>query len=351
MRILTAIQELPFGGAERVVAALVDGARDAGHEAAVAAAPGPLGTQLGLDPFPLPLVERRSSRIPGAALALRRAVRVWRPDLVHAHNPSMALVASLATVRGRWPPALVSVHGVPDEDYPAATRALRFAGLPAVGCGPGVSAALLDHGLEVRDTVVNGVSAAPAPADRKELEGRFALAPGTPLVVAVGRLVEQKNHSLAVQALADVPGAVLAILGEGPLGQKIEDEALRYGVAERVRLVGALPDARSLLAAADAVVLPSLWEGLPLVALEALAAGTPLVATGVRGIRELVTDGRSALLVPPGDPRALAVALRRVLDDQALAARLAVGGRELAERHTEARMVRAYLDLYETIAE
>jgi glycosyltransferase involved in cell wall biosynthesis len=105
-----------------------------------------------------------------------------------------------------------------------------------------------------------------------------------------------------------------------------------------------------VLAAADAVVLPSEWEGLPLVALEALAAGTPLVATAVRGIRELVVNGQTALLVPPNDAPALAAALRRVLEDRVLAAHLEYNGRALADRHTEAEMVRAYLELYEAVA-
>jgi glycosyltransferase involved in cell wall biosynthesis len=350
VRILTAIQELPFGGAERVVATLVSGAREAGHEAAVAAAPGPLGAALGLEPFPLPLVERRPGRIPAAALALRRAVRAWRPDLVHAHNPGMALVTSLATARGRRPRALVSVHGVPDQDYRTAARALRLAGLPAVACGPGVAAALAEHGFRVRATIINGIAPAPPAADRGALDVDWDLAPGTRLIVSAGRLVEQKNHALAVRALAQVPGAALAILGDGPLRGAIVEAAERAGVPDRLVLAGPRPDARAVLAAADAVVLPSVWEGLPLVALEALAAGTPLVATAVRGTRELLDDGRTALLVAADDPEALAAALRRVLGDAALRGRLAAAGRELAAEHTEERMVREYVDLYGRVA-
>jgi glycosyltransferase involved in cell wall biosynthesis len=168
-------------------------------------------------------------------------------------------------------------------------------------------------------------------------------------VVAVGRLVPVKNHALAISSIADVPGATLAIVGEGPLHEQLAAQAAALGLAERVVLTGLRADARAIMGAADAVVVPSVGEGLPLVALEALAARTPVVATSVRGIRELLTDERDSLLVPAGDADALAAALRRVLDDDALAARLAQAGAELVAPYTEARMVESYLSLYERL--
>jgi glycosyltransferase involved in cell wall biosynthesis len=349
MRVLFAIQELRQGGAEQVVRALAEGAREAGHEAAIAAAPGPLSADLGLKAFPLPVLRRRPWRVPDAALTLRSAIRSWRPDLVHSHNPGMAVVSSLATARGRRPPALVSMHGVPDEDYPAAALALRFAGLPTVACGPGVSDALEKHNMRVRRTILNGVTTSPPPADRSALAAEWGIPVERPLLVTVGRLVDQKNHSLAIRALANVPDAGLVIVGEGPLRNQLEQEAERLGVSRRVVFAGVRADARSITGAADAVVLCSRWEGLPLVALEALAAGTPLVATDVRGLRELLFDGETALLVPPDDPSALAVALGRVLSNRELAAALAKGGRELAKQHTSERMVREFLVLYDEL--
>src|SRR4051794_26733805 len=337
MRILHVIQEMRTGGAERVVASLVVGARGAGHESAVASAGGPLLDGLPAERFDLRLVRGRPWVVPGNALALRHAIRAWRPDVVHAHNPGMALVAALATRPGRRPPAIVSVHGVPEEDWPATARVLRIAGLDAVACGPGVEAALEGRVLA---TIPNGVSPAPPPA---QLEWP------APVILAVGRLVEQKNHALAIRALADVPGATLVIAGEGPLRDELEREAREAGVADRVVLAGLRPDVRALMGGADAIVMPSHWEGLPLTALEARASGTPIVATAVRGLRELLADGREALLVPPGDAPALAAALRRLLDDRELATRLGDEGRRLAEGDSEERMVAAYLALYDKI--
>jgi glycosyltransferase involved in cell wall biosynthesis len=168
-------------------------------------------------------------------------------------------------------------------------------------------------------------------------------------VLAVGRLVEQKNHALAIAALAEVPKATLAIAGDGPLHPELERLAAEHGVAGRVRFLGVRPDARALMGAADVVVMPSRWEGLSLSALEALASGTPLVATDVRGLRELVTDGREALLVPE-EPEALAAALRRVLDDPELARRLAVAGRRVEGAGSDEQLVTRFLELYERLA-
>ena len=339
------IQELGTGGAERILVSAYRGAREAGHTVSVAAAGGPLAAELAEQPYPLPVVGRRPWRVPAAALAVRRAVGATRPDVVHAHNPTMALAAGLVTGRGRKPPGLVNVHGVPEEDWPTAVRLVRLSGLAPVACGPGVAAALAEHGCTPFATVPNAVGPAPPPAGRAEL----GLEPGTRLVLAVGRLVEQKNHELAIRAIAGVPDAVLAIAGDGPLRPRLERVAAEEGVDGRVRFLGVRPDARALMGAADAIVLSSHWEGLPLSALEALASGTPLVATDVRGLRELVVDDQDALLVPE-EPEALAAALRRVLDDSGLAARLAEAGKRVEGAGSDEALVAGFLALYERLA-
>lgn len=337
------------GGAERVVLSLTHGSRSAGHDVAIVSAGGELLEGLEVEHFQLPLLRRRATAVPRAVAALERAGRSWRPDLVHCHNPGMALVASPVTLRGRRIPGLVSVHGVPEADWGQTTRILRLAGLPAIACAVGVEAALEERGVRVRATVLNGVSPAPPPSRRDQVERALGLEPGTRLVLAVGRLVEAKNHTLAIRALAEVPGATLVIVGDGPLRAHLRNEARSAGVQDRVLLTGLRRDTRPLMGAADAVVFSSRAEGLPLAALEALSSGTPVVAVSVRGLRELLTDGENALVVPPDDASALARSLGRVLDDRMLAERLAAGGRSLAAGYSEDRMVSAYVDLYEEI--
>ena len=342
MRILHVIQELATGGAERILVSAYRGAREAGHEVFVAAAPGPLAAELDGEPYPLPLVRRKPWLLPAAAAALRRAVRATQPDVIHAYNPTMALAAGLVTRRGRRPPGLVNLQGGPEEDWPAAVRTVRLSGLAPVACGPAVAAALAEHGLSPTATVPNAVGPAPPPADRSEI-----VAPDRKLVLAVGRLVDQKNHELAIRAITRVPDATLAIVGDGPLRAELERLAAELGAP--VVFTGVRKDARALMGAADAVVMASRWEGLPLTALEALASGTPLVATSVRGLRELVTDGETALLVPE-DPEAVGAALQRVLDDPELAARLGEAGRRVEGAGSDRALVAAFLALYARLA-
>jgi glycosyltransferase involved in cell wall biosynthesis len=165
--------------------------------------------------------------------------------------------------------------------------------------------------------------------------------------VTVARLSEQKGLDLLLEAAgrlasrADAP--LFAIAGDGPLEGPLAARIAREGVP--VRLLGRRDDIPDLLAAADLVVVPSRWEGQPLVVQEALAVGAPVVATAVGGVPALVGD--AAVLVPYGDADALAAAIASVLDDDALRGRLAAAARRRAEElPDEADAVAAVLAVY-----
>ncbi len=172
-----------------------------------------------------------------------------------------------------------------------------------------------------------GPGAGEADAVRKELTGGT----GRPIVLAVGRLAGQKDFASLIDAArqwTDLdPVPLLAIAGSGPLAESLAERAAPLG--PEVRFLGPRPDVPVLLAAAGVFVLPSRWEGQPLILQEALAAGCPIVASRAGGIPDL-TGEDAALLVPPGDVDALAAAIRRVLTDPALAQRLAAAARERA---------------------
>jgi glycosyltransferase involved in cell wall biosynthesis len=142
------------------------------------------------------------------------------------------------------------------------------------------------------------------------------------------------NHLLA--AAACVPGAVFVLAGDGPQRGALEAESRRLGIAERVVFLGHREDVPALLSCCDLFVLPSLFEGLPVSVLEAMAAARPVIATAIGGTDEAVVHGKTGLLVPPGDSAALATSIQLLLADRAMADRLAQAGRARVEQEFSA---------------
>lgn len=169
-------------------------------------------------------------------------------------------------------------------------------------------------------------------------------------VLTVARLDPQKGLHDLVAAAALVPEARVMVVGEGPERPALETEIARLGLGDRVHLLGFRSDVPDLLAASDLFVLPSLFEGLPLSILEAMAAGKPVVATAIGGNDEAVVDGATGLLVPPGDPQALADAIRALLRDPERRRRLGEAGRRRAEAEFSATaMVRRIAAIYDEL--
>ncbi len=175
--------------------------------------------------------------------------------------------------------------------------------------------------------VPNGIPMAPF-ADAKP-RARASLNRGTqrPVVLNIARLeCRQKGQDHLLRAAVLVPEAEFVFVGDGPDRDRLEGQARELQVDNRVVFLGHRNDIPGLLAACDVFVLPSLWEGLPLSILEAMAAKRPVVASRVGGNPEVIADGETGLLVPPASPEALAAAIHRILSDPALAQRLAMGG-------------------------
>jgi glycosyltransferase involved in cell wall biosynthesis len=157
---------------------------------------------------------------------------------------------------------------------------------------------------------------------REELRASFGMNGAT--LAFAGRLTAQKALEVALEALARVDDVALLIAGEGDRRRPLEAKTAELGLGSRVRFLGAVPRERivELFRAADATVLSSSWENFPHTVVESLAAGTPVLATATGGVAEVVRDGVNGLLVPSGDPEALAAAIRRYLGDEELRARL-----------------------------
>jgi glycosyltransferase involved in cell wall biosynthesis len=176
----------------------------------------------------------------------------------------------------------------------------------------------------MRDLVISwgvppdGVTLLPNPAPRASDAVTFEVGE-RPVLAFAGRLTAQKDLGVALTAMNELPGVRLLIAGDGP-----ERAALEAQAGERVEFLGPLPRAGvlGLLRAADASILTSAWENFPHGVVESLAVGTPVIATRVGGVGEVVHDGENGLLVEPGDAQAFAAAVRRYLEDDDLRARL-----------------------------
>lgn len=287
---------------------------------------------------------------PLAALALRRTLserlQSRRYDAVHAHwvVPNAAFVTDMVRVNGL--PFVISLHGsdvfLAERFGPARVLArLAFGAAGAVtACSDDLHRRSLALGAreERTRTVPYGVDvAAFAPReDAAHVRARLGVPQDAFLVLAVGRLVEKKGFAHLVEAAARTGGVRVVIAGEGDLRGALEAQVRQTSAP--VSLAGALP--RDLVAAAlaeaDVVVVPSVVDGagnvdgLPNVLLEAMAAGRPIVASRVAGIPQVVEHGANGLLVPPGDTRALAEALRRLLREPDTRERLGAAARRTA---------------------
>jgi glycosyltransferase involved in cell wall biosynthesis len=340
-RVLVVVTLAETGGAQAYVAALAEALRGSFEVVVAAHGDGPLRPAVqnaGADFVAVRQLRRpvRPGRDLLAVLELVRLIRRLRPEVVHANSSKAGVVGRLAAFLARVPVRVFTVHGWAFSAhsgfaacaYRLAERAMgglttlticvaeseRRAGLRARTCRPGRT-------VVIRNATRGGPRAAPCDGG------------GPARLIDVGRLKRPKDPLTLVRAVALLePGSCSALLvGDGPERRRVEAEARRLGVAGAVRLAGERRDVRELLAGADVFVLASQSEGLPMSILEAMAAGLPVVASSVGGVAELVEHRVSGLLVPPGDPPALARALGELIRDPALRSSYGEAGRRRTE--------------------
>jgi glycosyltransferase involved in cell wall biosynthesis len=183
--------------------------------------------------------------------------------------------------------------------------------------------------------------APPVPTLRPRGELRGELGLEGPTLAFAGRLTAQKSLGVALDALAANDGVTLLIAGDGDERSPLSSRAAELGIAGRVRFLGPLPrmGVLEIFAAADAAILSSAWENFPHTAVEALAVGTPVIATAVGGVPEVVADDENGLLVPAGDAVALGDAIRRFVSDAVLQTRLRAAAAHSVERYAPERIL------------
>jgi glycosyltransferase involved in cell wall biosynthesis len=308
------------------------------------------------------------------AAAVRRARAVLSEggfDLVHVHwvvpnGPIGAIAASRSGL-----PLVVSLHGsdvAVSERSRAIGRATRWS-LERSAAVTAPSSDLLErarslgaHGILERVPYGADAAAFDVPLDAaRALRRKLGFADEHVVVAGVGRLVPVKGFEYLVRAhaaaVAAMPELRLVLVGDGDARRALEDRVRELDVSETVVLAGAVPprDVPGYMAAADVVAVPSIRhggyvDGLPNVALEAMAAGKPVVGSRVGGIPELVREGENGVLVPEKDAEALADALLTLAQDAALRARLGANGRaEILEQRTWDAVGRRFVEIYERV--
>ena len=337
-----------FGGQEHRIVLECREMMRRGHEAAVVCRPEALllarARDAGIPVLPVPI---RSSADVAAVAGMVRIFKGRRATVVNTHSGRDSWVASIAAKiagvpllirtrhisvpvrRGplnmvyRWPDGYITTAGmIRDHLIGKGIHADRVVSIPT-GVDPGKFTPGID-GSRIRE--------------------EFGIPPGAFLVSMIGVLRSWKRHDLfleAVRLLAgrNVPVRAL-VVGEGPRRDVITAEIREKGIPDVAKLTGFREDIPDILAASDAVVLPSdRFEGVPQVVLQALAQARPVVASPVGGIPEVVLDGKTGFLCPPGDARAYADAMERLAGDPDLRERLGKDGRQLVlSGHTVASM-------------
>jgi glycosyltransferase involved in cell wall biosynthesis len=360
LRVAHLIESDGPGGAERVVVELARTLEAAGaRNVAFLPADGEgwlarelEGSGVTIEHFPL-----RRRFTPALARSLAAAFSRHRINVAHSHEFFMALYGGWASRRARIP-HVITMHGGP---YYAARLRRRLALRAAIALSArtvAVSAPLasqmsVDLWMQPQriTMIANGVRpAAPEPTTRR---GELQLTPDDRLVVSVGNLYPVKGHHHLVTALGILAARHrrlhVAIAGRGDAADALAASARECGVADRLHLLGLRSDVPALLAAADLFVLPSLSEGLPLALLEAMFAGCPIVASDVGEVAVALARGDTGVLVPPGDPVALAAAIDRLLSNPSLARDLGDhAARRAVAEYDASVMVRRYVGLYRT---
>lgn len=328
-------------------------------------------TDIALDVARVPLVRPLDPKMDASAfVACRQLLSTRRPHVLHTHMAKAGTVgraAALSLPPRRRPRLVHTFHGHVLDGYfgkrqrdvfVAVERGLARFTDRFVAVSPEVRDELLDLGVGRPDQYrvvplglnLNDMLRVVPSSEGDALRLRIGLSPGTPLAVCAGRLVPIKDHTTLLRALVRVPGLHLALLGDGELRPELESLAVELGVGDRAHFVGWWSDMAAAMADADLVVLSSRSEGTPVVLIEALAAARPVVATDVGGTSFVVQHAKTGRLCPAGDPAALALAMRHVLEDPSGSAVMAAAGRRVVcERFSLDAAAAAHLDLYEEL--
>ena len=379
IRILRVIARLNMGGPALHVAYLSEGLAERGYETTLVAGSLARGEgsmayvaeERGVQVVKLDALSREISplRDTVAVFRLSRMIRRLRPQILHTHTAKAGAVGRIAALLAgdAAPPIVVhTFHGHVLRGYfgPVTTTAFRLLerwlarrttrliavgpqvrdDLVALGVAPAERFAVVRLGIELEDRTAAG-------EERAAVRERLGITNDRFVVGWVGRMTGVKRADDVLEAFrllrVRVPRALLCMIGDGPDREHIEAQAHELGVIRDCLFLGYQHDVAPYYGAMDAFLLPSANEGTPVVVMEALSAGLPVVATRVGGIPDVVAEGEDSFLAAPGDTEQLAAYLVELADDPELRARLGAAGRaRVLPRYAVSRLVDDMDDLY-----
>lgn len=258
---------------------------------------------------------------PAAIIKLRKILVGHRPQIVHSHMYHANLLGRLTRLFARIPLLICTAHNI-KESGRAGELAYRITDRLA-DLTTNVSQAAVDRFIRIGAAPVQRIRFMPngldvsafAPDSEARSRLREQLKVGDKFAwLAIGRFEEAKDYPNLLRAFkTTAANAILLVVGQGTLEFKLRDLAASLGIAQRVRFLAVRNDVPALMNAADAYVMSSLWEGMPLVLQEASATGLPIVATDVGGNADVVVNGSSGMIVPPADSEALGQAMQKIM--------------------------------------
>jgi glycosyltransferase involved in cell wall biosynthesis len=363
IRVFQLITALQHGGAENMVVNLVRAIDDVEFTVGYMEDKEDLVSEIKAAGIPVKSFEEASRFDPQAFVRLRRFLKSESFDILHAHLPyaqTVGRLAALGTIDG-----VISTQHVIAENYHPITRATERLTQPiddtTVAVSNGVERSFIGTAHPPNElghswcTIYNGIDVEEFKGnvdavDRHEVRAKLELDPDAVTLLNVGRYVPVKNQRVLIRAIARADLKVnLLVVGDGPLKQELRSLAAELGVTNRVQITGHVPEIYPYYAVSDLFVSPSQEEGLPITLLEAMAAELPVLASDIPGSREVVDDGTTGILYPPGDSDALISGIE-MLRDRDRRRSFGTAGHERVRRvFSVERMAASYEDLYNRV--
>ena len=287
-------------------------------------------------------------------------MRSWRPHIVQTLLPSSDMVGRTLGWLANVPVIVSSIRGrnvdKPEWQRWLDRRTVALADRVIFNAEDAIPFALAHEGL-VREQAVyipNGADRSVSDKSPVAIRRELGIPDKSRIIGAVGRLHPSKGHqdliSAFVRLAAEMPDISLLIVGDGELRSKLEKQAQNTNLGDRIFFTGCRSDIADLLSIMDVFAHPSHWEGMPNALMEAMANGKPVVASGIDGIKALIAEGETGLLVRPGSVEEIIAQLRRLLVDRDLAVKLGESAAlSMQKRFGLERMINAYDDIYKTL--